>query len=135
MVGENRSQRGFRELGRNCSSKKPRATYRSRGVFALGERSFQVTQSLQLSAFLLSTWHRLLQLLLLSFQIQHANVTAGTQHLMDRKAAFPALFVMRSSCPSTAMNDCLQQGSLQFSPSKTQGTRMKLCGKWGELEG
>lgn len=66
--------------------RKDLSTYRRRRVLALGERSLQVTQRLQLSAFLLATWHWLLQLLLLPLQTEHSDVTPGTQHLRDRTA-------------------------------------------------
>lgn len=67
--------------------KKSRSAYRRRGVFALTQSSLQVAQALQFGALLLPARHRLLQLLLLSFQTQRPNIAAGTQHLVGRGAA------------------------------------------------
>lgn len=81
-ANRNKDSRNSKEI----PVRKDLTTYRGRSVLALGERSLQVAQRLQLSAFLLATWHWLLQLLLLPLQTEHSDVTPGTQYLRDRTA-------------------------------------------------
>lgn len=81
--------------------RKDLTTYRGCSVLAFRERPLQVTQCLQLSAFLLATWHWLLQLLLLPLQTEHPDVTPGTQHLRDRTAVFHLQQCYTCTVPNT----------------------------------